>query len=91
MYRVGLEAILGFTKRGDRLRLDPRVPPAWPKFSLEYRHGGAVYQVVVERPHEARAGAQEVVLDGRAVEGEWIDLVDDGVHHTVVVRPRVPA
>ena len=26
MYRVGLEAILGFTRRGDTLRIDPRVP-----------------------------------------------------------------
>jgi cyclic beta-1,2-glucan synthetase len=87
MYRVALEAVLGFTKRGDRLRLDPRVPAAWPEFRLEYRHGSAVYEVTVERPHVARAGAQEVVLDGRPVEGEWIDLVDDGARHTVVVRP----
>jgi cyclic beta-1,2-glucan synthetase len=88
---VALEAVLGFTLRGDRLRLDPRVPAAWPEFGVEYRHGSAVYNVTVERPHEARAGAQQVVLDGRAIQGEWIDLVDDGVHHTVVVRPRGPA
>jgi cyclic beta-1,2-glucan synthetase len=88
MYRVALEAVLGFTKRGDRLRLDPRVPAAWPAFELEYRHGRAVYQVRVERPHAARAGSQAVVLDGRAVEGEWIQLVDDGARHTVLIRPR---
>jgi cellobiose phosphorylase len=87
MYRVALEAILGFTKRGDRLRLDPRVPASWPEFRLEYRHGSAVYEVVVERPHAARSGAQEVVLDGGTLEGEWIELVDDGKRHTVVVRP----
>ena len=33
MYRVGLEAILGFTKRGDTLPIDPRVPAAWPEFT----------------------------------------------------------
>jgi cyclic beta-1,2-glucan synthetase len=88
MYRVALEAVLGFILRGDRLRLDPRVPAAWPEFEVEYRRGSTVYKVKVERPHEARAGAQQVVLDGRAVEGEWIHLVDDGVPHTVVVRPR---
>jgi cyclic beta-1,2-glucan synthetase len=88
MYRVGLEAILGFRKEGDRLRIDPRVPAAWPEFRLEYRHGSAVYELVVERPHAARAGAQEVLLDGRESDGEWIDLVDDGARHAVVVRPR---
>ena len=87
MYRVALEAILGFTRRGDRFRVDPRVPGSWPEFSLEYRYGSAVYDVVVERPHAARGGAQEVVLDGRTLDGEWIELADDGARHTVVVRP----
>jgi len=86
-YRVGLEAILGFIRRGDRFRMDPRVPGSWPEFSLEYRYGSAVYDVVVERPHAARGGAQEVVLDGRTLDGEWIELADDGARHTVVVRP----
>jgi len=86
-YRVGLEAILGFIRRGDRFRMDPRVPGSWPEFRLEYRHGSAVYDVVVERPHAARGGAQEVVLDGRTLDGEWIELADDGGRHTVVVRP----
>ncbi|HEY7612141.1 MAG TPA: glucoamylase family protein [Gemmatimonadales bacterium] len=87
MYRVGLEAILGFYKEGDRLRIDPRVPQAWPEFRLEYRHGTAVYEIVVERPAAARSGAQEVLLDGRAIEGEWVELVDDRARHAVVVRP----
>ena len=38
-------------------------------------------------PHAARGGAQEVVLDGRTLDGEWIELADDGARHTVVVRP----
>jgi cyclic beta-1,2-glucan synthetase len=88
MYRVALETILGFTRRGDGFRMDPRVPSGWPEFRLEYRHGGAVYEVVVERPHAARSGAQEVVLDGRVLDGEWIGLADDGARHAVVVRPR---
>ncbi|HEU5041471.1 MAG TPA: protein ndvB, partial [Gemmatimonadales bacterium] len=88
MYRVGLEAIVGFTKRGNRFRMDPRVPAGWPELRLEYRHGGAVYDVVVERPGAARSGQQEVTLDGRALEGEWVELTDDGARHTVVVRPR---
>jgi hypothetical protein len=29
-----------------------------------------------------------VVVDGRVVDGEWINLVDDGARHAVVVRPR---
>jgi cyclic beta-1,2-glucan synthetase len=87
MYRVGLEAIVGFTRRGDRFRMDPRVPASWPELRLEYRYGSAVYEVVVERPHAARSGAQRVTVDGREVEGEWVALADDGGRHEVVVRP----
>jgi cyclic beta-1,2-glucan synthetase len=90
MYRVALEAILGFTRRGDRFRVDPRVPASWPEFRLEYRFGSAVYEVLVERPSAARSGAQEVVVDGRTMEGEWIHLVDDGERHRVVVSPLTP-
>jgi cyclic beta-1,2-glucan synthetase len=88
MYRVGLEAILGFVKRGDAFRMDPRAPSAWVEFRLEYRHGGAVYQVIVQRPHQVRSGCQEVVLDGQLLNGEWIPLVDDGRPHDVLVRPK---
>ncbi|MBA2687784.1 MAG: hypothetical protein H0U64_06765, partial [Gemmatimonadaceae bacterium] len=34
MYRVALESLLGFQKRGDRLLVDPCIPPTWPEFSL---------------------------------------------------------
>ena len=30
MYRVGLEQLLGFTKSGNTLMIDPRVPAEWP-------------------------------------------------------------
>jgi cyclic beta-1,2-glucan glucanotransferase len=41
MYRVGLEGILGFTKRGDTLFIEPRAPTSWPGYTIEYRYGGS--------------------------------------------------
>ena len=32
LYRAGLESILGLTRRGDTLHLDPCIPPRWPGF-----------------------------------------------------------
>ncbi|MDB4951702.1 MAG: hypothetical protein JWM27_4351, partial [Gemmatimonadetes bacterium] len=90
MYRVGLEAILGFTKRGDTLRIAPCVPAAWPQLSIDYRFGRAVYAITVHAPGEIRGGDAEVRLDGRIVDGPEISLVDDGARHEVVVRPRPP-
>jgi cyclic beta-1,2-glucan synthetase len=87
MYRVGLEAILGFRKRGNTLSFDPRVPPGWPGFTVEYRYGHSLYTIVVQRPHAVRDGLHEVELDGRLLAQPVIPLTDDGARHTVLVRP----
>ncbi|HEX3274490.1 MAG TPA: glucoamylase family protein [Gemmatimonadales bacterium] len=87
MYRVGLEGLLGFTRRGDRLTIEPRVPASWPEYTIEYRHGTSRYTITVERPGEARPGRQQVLLDGHPLAGEEIPLADDGMTHRVVIRP----
>jgi cyclic beta-1,2-glucan synthetase len=86
MYRVGLESILGFTRRGDTLTIDPRVPAHWPEFGIDYRFGTALYSITVLRPGELPAGEPVVRLDGRTLSGATIPLVDDGQHHRVVVN-----
>jgi cyclic beta-1,2-glucan synthetase len=88
MYRVGLEAILGLTKRGESLTFDPRVPAAWGEFTIAYRHGGSVYEIRVEQPALARRGAQQVMVDGRVLDGETITLLDDGSSHRVLIQPK---
>ncbi|MBA3556236.1 MAG: glycosyltransferase 36 associated protein, partial [Gemmatimonadales bacterium] len=88
MYRVALEGILGFRKRGSTLAIEPRVPAGWPEFTIEYRYGGSVYSIVVQRPQAVGGEGAEVVLDGAVVEGATIPLVDDGARHGVLVRPR---
>jgi cyclic beta-1,2-glucan synthetase len=80
MYRIGLEHILGFTKRGNTLRIDPRVPSSWNEYTIEYRHGRSVYAIKV-----LQNGEPGVTVDGRALDGNEIPLVDDGNRHEVVV------
>jgi cyclic beta-1,2-glucan synthetase len=88
MYRVGLEAILGFTKRGATLRIDPCVPAEWAELAIEYRYGTSLYVIAVQAPGASR-GSREVLLDGTALATETIPLVDDGRRHEVVMRaPR---
>ena len=85
MYRVGLESILGFDKRGDTLRVTPRVPLEWPEYSITYRHGSATYEIVV-RNGGTHDGVQMVELDGEQLDDGTIPLVDDGRTHSVVVQ-----
>jgi cyclic beta-1,2-glucan synthetase len=95
MYRVGLEGILGFKKRGDTLFIEPRAPAAWREYTIEYRHGRSLYAIVVHNEGGAERGAVEVTIDGQASPGGGIPLVDDGERHAVAVRvtsraPRSP-
>jgi cyclic beta-1,2-glucan synthetase len=88
MYRVGLESILGFDKRGDTLRIDPRVPASWPDYTIEYRHGRSTYAITVHQPGSVRADSAVVQLDERELEDGVIPLADDGGRHEVQIRPQ---
>ena len=84
LYRVGLEAILGFTKRGETLEMDPCIPSGWKEFSVEYRHGDSTYSIVVQNPSGVQKGVVSVSLDGSRVSGP-LSLVSDGKRHEVIV------
>jgi cellobiose phosphorylase len=85
LYRVGLEAILGFRLRAGRLKIEPCVPPGWPGYEITYRHGSSIYHVIVENIAKTGRGAGTVMLDGRAVPDGVIELVNDGQRHEVRV------
>ena len=87
-YRLGLEAILGVRRQGDVLCIEPRIPSAWPGFSITYRFGKTVYEIEVAR-QDGEAG--EVTLDGVALIDGRIPLRDDGRRHHVCVRLVAPA
>jgi cellobiose phosphorylase len=82
LYRVGLEAILGFRLRGNRLHIKPCIPPSWQGYELTYRFGSATYHVSVENRGR---DVQELSIDGKPVLNNAIDLVDDGHLHEVLL------
>jgi len=83
MARAGLEAILGVTRRGSELALNPCIPTSWPGFTVQLRHGRSVYEIQVENPLRRCRGLAEVELDGKPVDPQAIPLVDDGGTHVV--------
>ena len=68
MYRVAVEAILGFTKRGETLRIRPCLPDAWPGFSITYRYGRSTYDIAVQRSG-AKSGCGPLHRPGRRFTG----------------------
>jgi cyclic beta-1,2-glucan synthetase len=93
LYRVGLEAILGFNKKGNSLEIDPCIPSEWKELTIEYRHGSTTYVIHVHNPSGAQKGVVRLSLDGQDVTGA-VPLVSDGNRHEVIVTMgvnRLPA
>jgi cellobiose phosphorylase len=84
-YRVAIETILGFTKRGASLTIDPRVSRAWPEFRIDYRYMNTTYEITVLNPSGVCSGVTRVEVDQRHFPGGTIDLVDDAALHRVIV------
>ncbi|MEK6303548.1 MAG: glucoamylase family protein [Acidobacteriota bacterium] len=85
MYRAGLESILGFKLRGDRLQIDPCIPRSWREYEITYKRGTTTYQIVVDNPHGLNRGFAKIEVDGKQLATPEIELVDDGKQHNVRV------
>jgi len=73
--------------RGDRLRLDPCVPRAWPGFEIVFRYRSTRYEITVENPNGASRGIAHLEFDGVALEESkgQVMLKDDGATHQIRV------
>ncbi len=87
MYRLFIETLLGVVRAGDRLRITPRLPAAWPGCTVHYRFRDTVYHIAVTR---AAAGtpAGPLRLDGAEQAERWIALSDDHGEHQVEATIR---
>ncbi len=86
MYRLGIEAILGISRVGKSLNINPCIPRHWPGFKVDYRFGTAQYKISVENPHNVNRGIRQILLDGNPLSGSLIPLAEeDGQPHEVRV------
>jgi len=86
LYRVALEAILGFRLRGIMLSIDPCIPRNWSNFSITFRYHSTLYKIRVENPSSVMRGVALMHIDGKLVPGKTdIALTDDGAEHKILV------
>ncbi|MEP6896725.1 MAG: glycosyl transferase family 36, partial [Chloroflexota bacterium] len=85
MYRLGTEAILGISRAGNALKIDPCIPRDWQGFKVDYRFGVTHYKISVENPQHINRGIQQVLLDGNLLSNKLIPLLDDSQSHEVRV------
>ncbi len=84
MYQVGLQALLGLSVKGDRLTVEPCIPPHWDGFEIRYRHGSAVVEIMVENPQHVQRGVCLVEVDGVPSPDRIVIL--DGARELTTVR-----
>jgi cellobiose phosphorylase len=85
MYRLGMEAILGVSRAGNILKIDPCIPKDWPGYKLTYQFGTSRYLISVENPDGVNQGVQRALLDGTTLTDNLIHLLDDGMKHEVQI------
>ncbi|MBQ9266878.1 MAG: hypothetical protein IJ217_01110 [Clostridia bacterium] len=86
LYFAGLKYLLGFDKRGEKLRIAPAIPKEWEKYEITYQYKSSTYAIKVKNPNHKSAGVKSIYLDNNLVNTEEIDLVDDGKTHTIEVE-----
>jgi cyclic beta-1,2-glucan synthetase len=63
LYRAAVEAILGITKEGHKLRVTPALPSAWPGFTAVLHQAGKSFEISVTRRED---GTVETTVNGAA-------------------------
>ena len=85
LYKAGIEYILGINIRGRNLVINPCIPEHWEGYKVIYNHSGTIYNITVSNPQNICRGVISITLDGKAIVGNAIELVDDKNTHQVNV------
>lgn len=64
MYRAGVEGILGLTRNGDTLLIDPCLPKDWPEVTVNITLDDFHVEIVVANPKGQGHGIIRATLDG---------------------------
>jgi cellobiose phosphorylase len=87
MYRLLVEAVLGLRLEvvdgHASLLLDPRMPPHWSGFEVDYVHQSTSYRLQFSRGGDQ--AEPQVTLDGRALGTSRLPLYDDARQHSVQI------
>jgi cellobiose phosphorylase len=86
LYRVALEAILGFRLQGNRLKIEPCIPRGWAGYQMTYRFGAATYRILVDNAAGTGRGVRSVTVDGKPMSDGTVSLRDEAATHEVRVE-----
>jgi cyclic beta-1,2-glucan synthetase len=88
MYRAGIEGLLGLTRAGTNLHLNPCLPKTWPELAATITLGAARYTITIRNPDSMGNGIRTADMNGTTLtpnkDGLTVPL-QDGNHHLTLV------
>jgi cyclic beta-1,2-glucan synthetase len=83
LYRLGVEAILGFQLMGDHFMISPCIPETWDGFEITFRRNNSQYDIQVENPNHVESGVTSVLMDGEVLGDKSIPLQEESGKHEI--------
>ena len=81
-YRIALVDILGFNLRGNKLYIKPNVAKTWKDYKITYKYHDTVYEIKVLLKQKVN----EIIVDNKVNNNDYIELKNDKKHHVVTVK-----
>ncbi len=85
--RLIVEKLLGIVQEPGGFRVRPCVPDDWPRYVVTLTQGDTSYRCVIEEPSRYHEEGSEVIADDRLSDNDFIEWIDDGRLHHILIRP----
>jgi len=84
-YYAITQYILGIQPDYHGLKVNPVIPKDWTGFTVSRRFRNATYHIEVKNPNGVSRGIAQMLVDGKAVEGNVVPIFGDGQTHEVQI------
>ena len=85
MFRVVTQYMLGFHPSYNGFELNPCIPSDWRECSIVRKFRNDTYNITVLNPDGKQNGVTGIIIDGKKTDGNYIELVGDGMEHNIEV------
>ena len=77
-YKAGIEYILGLKIKEGILQIDPCIPKDWKEYSIKYKWGESIYNIIVKNTNSRNTGVEKFIFNGNEIKEKKIKLINDG-------------
>ena len=83
-YKVCLENILGFKRKGNKIFLPQKIPSTWDRFEIQYKYKSNIYNIKVMK--DSNTNGIVVLKNGQKIEQNFIELKDENKIETIEIK-----